>query len=347
LSGRRKYRNGVLACILTAGFLALSPVSGMAATRSAKGEPRYIAVSVPAQPVSLKPGATSQIPIRVLNPGATPVTVRVKGAGIDLADNGKVRYTGATDPIWSHRTEFPLGDLTVPAQGYANVAITVNMPTHIAPDFYYVGFLVTPVETGTGVVQINQIGDFVTINVPGPRERKLSAFLRAPLHGIDLDGVVIGSGVVGNLDVHNIGKAAAQFWGENDVSSWFRGADPIEQRIPISLLPIGRSRSFVVTAGPAFPIDLVTTTVSVLYAGRTETSTKQIVITRRFLVINPWVIGVACALLLLALIWWLRSRHLGGEWKPNSRSRRRRSSRTMHSFRSQGRARGPRVRAYR
>ena len=44
------------------------------------------------------------------------------------------------------------------------------MPTQIGPDLYYIGFLVSPVPTVSGeVVVINQIGAFLTIDVPGPR----------------------------------------------------------------------------------------------------------------------------------------------------------------------------------
>lgn len=322
---------------IAAVIVALSPIEiPAAASASPRAQPRSIAVSVPADPVSLNPGATSQIPIRVVNPGSKPVTVTVKGMGIHLGDNGSVRFTGAPDPQWSSRTGFPPGELTVPAQSYIDVAITVDMPTRITPDFYYIGFLVTPVATGTGVVQINQIGAFVTINVPGPRVRELSADLQAPVGkthffvgGAHFGDVVIGSSVAGTLIVHNIGKSSVQFWGESDANAWIGGATPTQQRIKISLLPIGRSRSFAVTSRPSFPIDVVTMTVTVTYPGTTEASTKQIVISRRFLVISPWVILVVCALVILALIWWGRR-----VWRKRRHSEPRR--RALHAAKRSG-----------
>ncbi len=293
---------GFLAGAIVTILISLSSINGLAAT------PRSIAVTVPAQPVSLNPGETSQVDIQVFNLGTTPVAVTVKGMGIVLGNNGKVRLTGAPDPQWSSRTVFPSGGLAVPARNSIDVAITVKMPTHIAPDFYYIGFLVTPVATGSGIVAINQIGDFVTINVPGPRVRRLSAVLLAPIGGIHLGDVVIGSGVVGSVKVRNIGKSAVQFWGENEVTTWLRGADPTQDRIGLSLLPGGLFRSFGVTAKPAFLIDVVTMTVSVTYLGTTLASTKQVLMSRSFLVINPWVIVAACALVILGLLWWTRSR---------------------------------------
>ena len=301
---------------------ALVPFSAVQASSPSPGPrtPRSLAVSVPADAVRLSPGETSPIRIRVLNPGSTPVTVTVKGEGVILGDNGTTRFTGAADPQWAGHTDFPRGDLTVPAQGYIDVPITVHMPASISPDLYYIGFLVTPVASASGnVVVINQLGAFFVIDVPGARVRKLTADLDVPGFNwgpIHLGGLLIGERVVGELTAHNVGPSSVQFFGENDATSSPFGGTPSQQRIGKSLLPIGRSRSFQVSAQPGFLIDMVTMTVTLTYPDQVESATKQIVLTNTMLVISPWLIVAVCVLIALVVCWRLYARH-------RRRSRRR------------------------
>jgi hypothetical protein len=263
--------------------------------------------------VTLTPGETAAIPIRVVNPGASPVTVTVKSEGINLGDNGTTAFTGRSDPLWAGRMAFPPGNIAIPAQHFVDLSVTVHMPTQIGPDLYYIGFLVSPVPTVSGeVVVINQIGAFLTIDVPGPRVRALSADLNTtgfnwgPIH---INTLVVGDHVDGKLTVRNIGSSSVLFFGENDVTSAPINGSPAQQRIRRSLLPIGRSRWFAVGAQPAFPIDLVTMTDIVSFPDRTGTGTLQVVRTRTVLVISPWVIVVIGGLLAAFGGWRLRVRY--------------------------------------
>lgn len=238
--------------------------------------------------------------------------VTVKSEGINLGDNGTTAFTGRSDPLWAGRAAFPPGDITIPAQHFVDLSVLVHMPTQIGPDLYYIGFLVSPVPTVSGeVVVINQIGAFLTIDVPGPRVRALSADLTTtgfnwgPIH---INTLVIGDHVNGKLMVHNIGPSSVLFYGENDVTSAPITGSPAQQRISRSLVPIGRSRWFTVTAQPAFPIDLVTMTDVITYPDTTGTGTLEVVRTKTVLVISPWVIVAICALLALLGGWGLRSR---------------------------------------
>jgi hypothetical protein len=297
--------------------------------------PRSIAVSVPPDPVTLHPGESAAIPIRVLNPGSSTVIVTVKSEEITLGDNGTTSFTGKPDPLWAGRTAFPPGAITVPAQRFVDLTVTVHVPTQIGPDLYYIGFLVSPVPQVSGeVVVINQIGAFLTIDVPGPRVRALSAELSTigfnwgPIH---INNLVVGDRVDGKLTVRNIGPSSVLFYGENDVTSAPITGSPSQQRISRSLLPIGRSRWFAVAGHPAFPIDLVTMTDVVAYPDQTGTGTLQIVRTRTALVISPWVIVVVCALLALLVGWRLRARH-------RRRLERRAAARSAGARRGQSRA---------
>jgi hypothetical protein len=263
--------------------------------------------------VTLTPGETAAIPIRVVNPGASPVTVTVRSEGITLGDNGTTAFSGRPDPMWVRHTTFPPGDITIPAQHFADLSVVVHMPTQIDPDLYYIGFLVSPIPTVSGeVLVINQIGAFLTIDVPGPRVRALSADLTTtgfnwgPIH---IDALVVGDQVDGRLTVRNIGASSVLFFGENDVTSAPISGSPFQQRISRSLIPIGRSRWFAVAAQPAFPIDVVTLTDTVSFPDRTGTGTLQVLRTKTVLVISPWVIVVVGGALALLGGRCLRARH--------------------------------------
>jgi hypothetical protein len=101
-----------------------------------------------------------------------------------------------------------------------------------------------------------------------------------------------------------------RFWGEGDTTSSPRGST-LQARIEPALLPVGTSRSITVSGSPAWPIGMVTVTVHVVYPGRTEQSSKEIVLRGRVLVISPWAIPALSSLVVAALgllLWRRRSR---------------------------------------
>jgi hypothetical protein len=301
---RRRLRSFIgLAVVLT--LLCLAAASSIAATG-----PRPLAVSVPADPVVLGPGTTSTIRIRVLNPGTQAVTVRINGRHVDLGDNGAVSIGTTPDPLWNGRVQFPGGTLTIPAQKFVNVDLTVHMPEQLDPDLYFVGFLVSPVVTPNGQVQVvNEIGSFFTVDVPGARLRKLDADLQvnpSVLAHIRLPSIVIGSRAHGVLHVRNIGRTQVRFWGEVDSSS-SPGGGVAQDRIDKSLIPRAHVRTFTVVGKPVWPIDFVRLTARIFYPGQTETSTQEIDLSKRVLVISPWVL-VAAIVLLAAAVWYWRRR---------------------------------------
>ena len=132
------------AAIVIVGVTTAAPAF---AAPGATGRAQPLAVSVPAEAAALKPGATGTIPIRVVNPGAQPVSVRIAGRKVAFGDNGRVVVAGV-DPAWEDRVEFPDGPVTIAADGYRDVGLTVHMPARISPDLYFLGFLVTPVQRG-------------------------------------------------------------------------------------------------------------------------------------------------------------------------------------------------------
>ena len=293
----------------TPGAVAYA-ASTSGASSSGAGASRALSVSTVENPATLRPGHTYTVAIRVINSGSRALTVKVRGEGIDLGDNGKVSFTGQPDKFWAEYVTFPSGNITVPAQSFATVPITVRMPASIKPDFYYIGFLVTPVVTAsTGITIVNQIGGFQIVDVPGPRAKKISAYLSAPVTKLHFGGVVIGSNAIGDLVVRNTGKTAVTFWGENDISMKL-GAMPPQQRFDSELLPVGRIKQFTLKVPAVWPINVVTMRVTVFYHGRTDATSKQIVLTRRMLVISPWAIVLAFVFVACAAWGLLYARHL-------------------------------------
>jgi hypothetical protein len=285
---------------------ALAVASTAAAGGSAKavGGARALAVSVPADPVPAHVGGVARTLIRVVNPNDFAVTVVIRSRTLALGDDGKVSIGTGPDPRWSGRVRFPRSALRIPAESYRNVPLSIHVP-HLSPDLYFVGFLVTPVAAAGGSIEVvNQIGSFLTLDVPGPRLRLLTGHLHLPTF-------VLGSKVSGKMRVTNLGHAAVTLWGENDTTSSPGGMFQ-QDRLGPSLLPVGRSRSIAVTGRPRWPVGIVTVTTRITYPGRTASQTRELVVSSRVIVVSPWVPAALGGLVaLLATAWWWRRRRRG------------------------------------
>ena len=201
------------AAALAAAGLCLATSASAAEPAVPVGGARALAVSVPADPVPILPGSTTRTLIRVINPGRTAVPVTVTERRLVLGDNGAVSIGAGPDGGWQGRTRFPAGVFAVPAESWRNVPLTIHVPRGARPNLYFIGFLVTPVVAQRGSIRVvNQIGSFVTVDVPGPRVRALTGHF-------DMPSFVLGSHVAGTLQVSNVGHAVARFWGESDTTS--------------------------------------------------------------------------------------------------------------------------------
>lgn len=266
-----------------------SPTTVMAATSPS---PRGIAVSIPSEPTPAPKGTTVRIPIRVVNPGNKPVTVTIAQRAVLLGDNGSASIGASADPQWGSRVTFVPPTAVLGARQYANVDIIVQVPAGIGSDLHFVGFLVSPVATAQGQVSvINQIGSFVTLDVPGPREARLGATLQLP-------SFTLARQAQGSLQVANLGHSAVRFWGENNTTSWPGGTATDQQRYDTSLAPVATTRSITVIARPAWPVGFVSLKGQIVYPSATGSATKEVAFSKRVFVIDPWVIIVAAGLLL-------------------------------------------------
>ena len=288
--------------VATVLVTATSTATTSAAGPKPVGGLRALAVSVPPDPVPINAGSRRKLLVRVVNPNHTPIVVTISSRALTLEDNGKIAVGAGPDHRWVKSVDFPSGELTIPAENYLDVPLTVRVPAQLSPDLYFIGFLVTPVASGAGSLHvINQIGSFVTVDVPGPRVRKLAASLHLP-------SFAVGSRAHGTVRIENTGHAAVRFWGEQDSSSSPGGAAG-QERFEPSLLPAGRYRFREVSAKPAWPVGMVTMTVHLTYPGKTEASTKELTVTKRVLVVSPVVlVGLGAVLLICALSFWWRRR---------------------------------------
>jgi len=290
----RQVRRAAAATAVTAILLGAAPAFAGPAGGSTE---RRLAVSVPTEAAELTPGAVGTIPIRVVNPGPAAVTVRIRSQRVEFGDNGRVTVAGP-DPSWSRRVQLPAGPITVGSHAFRDLGVTVHMPARISPDLYFVGFLVTPEpSTAANLTYVNQIGSYLTIDVPGPRTRALAAQL-------DLPHFAFASNVHASLRVENVGRAAAVYWGENDTDASPGSSTPQQQRFDNSLLPAGRSRTVEITAKPSFLFARVTMRVRIFYPGTTASTTREIVLTRHVVVITPAAAIVAGAAVLLIGVWF-------------------------------------------
>ena len=286
---RRLFLVTVLAACCLAAAAGTAHAGG---TAKVVGAPRAIAVSVPADPVPARLGRAVRTLIRIVNPNASAVRVTIESRRLRLGDDGRVGITATADPRWAHAAAFPARALAVPAQGYRDVRLVVHMPKDLPPDLYFVGFVVTPVAVAGGSIKVvNQIGSFLTLDVPGPRLRRLVGHLHLP-------GFVLGSHVDGSLRLTNTGRASLSYWGENDTTS-SPGGTYRQARFDRSLLPVGRSRTVTFGGKPRWPVGIVTLTTRIMYPGRTAAETRELSFTRRVVVVSPTVPGALAGLLLL------------------------------------------------
>ena len=261
---------------------------------------RSLAVSVPPEPTPAPTGTTAHVPIRVLNPGSEPVSVTITPRPVRLGNNGQVSVTGRTDPTWQGRVHIEPSNATIEPQQFVNAVISVDVAPGTAPDLYFIGFLVSPVATAAGKVAVqNEIGSFITLDVPGPRVTRLDASL-------DMPPFVLGDSAAGTVEVTNVGHASARFWGETDPTSWPGSVTPTQQRFEKSLAPTGVKRTLEVATTPEWPISLVTVRGQIIYSPTNGSTTAEVPFSARVLVIEPWVLVVLAGLLLLALLAMIR-----------------------------------------
>ena len=208
---------------------------------------------------------------------------------------------------------FPRGPITIAATSYREVGLTVRMPARISPDLYFIGFVVTPVQQRHVEPHLRQSDRLVRhdrrARAPrhAPRRRPRCPGIRARRHASHA-----------TLHVHNVGKAAAIFWGENDTT-----ATPGARRPASNDSTIRSSRSAVRGRSPCrrdrrSSSRSVTMHVRIFYPGRVPGTTTQIVVTKHVVIVQPAAIALISAILIAGGVYLTTRRRK--RRKPRSRA---------------------------
>jgi hypothetical protein len=278
----------LLTVVLLAGAAALVPAAPAPAQTAPAGT--ALGVSVPPDPVRAVPGERAEFPLRVTNPSRRPVSVRFQQRALALGDNGRVEFLDGPDPRWASHLGLPAEPVEIPAGGYREFAFPLDTP-RLAPDTYLVGVLVSPVVTAPGVQVVSAAGAFVAVDLPGLRDRRLEATLRAP-------GLVWGAAADVSLTVRNTGDGALYFWGEHGRTRYER-----------SFLPSGTDRSRPVSVSRRFGRGVERVSVRI-FDNRSDAEVAQAIVTRSVVFVHPaYPVAVAVLLVAVPLAWRLRRRH--------------------------------------
>ncbi len=191
----------VAAAAALVGAALGTPVPALAAP-AASGS--AIAVGGPADPVVLRAGGTVTTSIRVSNGTAAAVRVTLHLATLTPGNDGLMSVVDRADPAWQGRVGLP-EEVTVPADGALAVPVEVTAPATLPADYYLIGVLAEPVVAAPadGVQVHARVAAVLNLDVPGPRERKVTASFAV------LPRFRVGSELTGTVDVRNVGDAGA------------------------------------------------------------------------------------------------------------------------------------------
>ena len=232
------------------------------------------------------------------------VRVTIASRALSLGNNGKVTIGLGADPRWK-LVHFPLANSTIPARSYRDIPLRIQVPRRIELPTCTSSASSSPrIATSSGSLQvINQIGSFITVDVPGPRLRKLSA-------AFDVPSVVLRlakSTAALQIDEHRPSGSAVL--GRERHRAPRPAGDPNSNASNRRCCPPGRRVYISVSGKPAWPVGFVTMKVHVIYPGRTEATTKELTYSKRVLVVNAIVPIVSILFLACAsVLWWVRRR---------------------------------------
>jgi hypothetical protein len=252
-----------------------------------------LSVSSPDGTLQAPRGTVVDTWLRVGNAAATPLSVTIAPATVNLGNDGVTGFTPKPDPRFAGQITLSQTQAVIPAGGYIELAVKVSIPTTIVPDIYVLGFLITPEATGTSVRIVNQIGSLIAFDVPGSRDRHLTAAFTA------VPWIMFTNHPSLTVRTHSVGKSALEFTSQ-DALTGFGAVTPAITRNDPRLLPSGTHRDLTVAWNVpwGFGVDTVTTTL--LYP-KTVSANAQIVLTHQVIVVKPLLALIAGAMLLLIL----------------------------------------------
>ena len=279
-----------LSILILTAFLAALATAGTAQAVS-DSSPVALSVSTPADSLAGEPGETVTSWIRVGNNGATALPVTISPATIELGDNGATTMSPGVDPRFVNSVTLETAAATVPANDYIEISVSISIPTSLIPDIYLLGFLVTPAPGAGSVQVINQIGAFISIELPGSRDRRIeAAFDNAP-HFVLSDSPTL------TVRVDNVGESALEFTSETTIDG-FGTATPGNIRVEPKLLPSGTSRDVEITWVAELGIGVFDVHTRLVH-NLTQSETTGVELEHKIVVVSPIVLTVMVTILLI------------------------------------------------
>ena len=276
--------------------VALAFVAAVTSLPTARAE-SGITVSISPDPIYAAPGEMVHIPLRVSNnESVQPIHFTITQRALSLEDEGRITVLDYADPAFA-ALGLPADEQAIDPGTYRDYEFELQVP-QLAPDTYLIGLLVTVRNDTVGSVNLQgQVATFAMLDVPGARDRRLSAELHLP-------GFHLGTSTAGQAVLSNVGGASFNVWGEIDAGSGTAA------RVGKTLLASGRQRTLPVSTSAHWGLGREQVKVTV-YHNITDSQTGVDTMTATVWLIHPSYIAEAVTVLLagaLALIEWLLRR---------------------------------------
>jgi hypothetical protein len=283
-----------------AGTVVLSTPGGAA---GAPGPSADLFVTSPPDPVLAAPGTVVSTTLIVGNLGNNPLELKIITKTVTLLDNGRTRLVGGPDPRFAGRVSIVPNQLSLAGRQERTVDVSVNMPRGLKPDDYFLGFLVSPVINSPAITVENDIGALVVLNVPGPRDRKLTASYR----GLSWLNISLSGSAAGLVRAKSVGTSTLQFSTTMEITGW-PSPRASYLTVPAHLLPPGLTRDMPVHVSSWLGLGWYTVHTTLVY-DRTDRATGEVALSRTVIVVNPlWLLVIVAA-----IVFWMwrrrRRRH--------------------------------------
>ena len=262
---------------MTVSVLVMAPARGDAAP----GPSADLFVTSPPDPIPAPPGTVATTTLIVGNLGHSPLSVDIITESVQLLDNGQTRFVRGPDPRFAGRVSITPNQLNLAARSENKVQVSVNMPPGLKPDDYFLGFLVSPVINSPSVAVQNDIGGLVVLNVPGPRDRKLTA----QYVGLSWLNVSLSNSAAGLVRTKSVGTSTVQFSTTIETSGW-PSPKASYLTVPAHLLPPGLTRDIPVSVSSWLGLGWYAIHTTLVY-DRTDQATGEVALSRTVIVLNP------------------------------------------------------------
>jgi hypothetical protein len=294
---RQRFRSLIVATILLA--VVVPVVTGAPSAASAAAPPIDLFVTSPPDPIPAPLEATATTSLTVGNLGHSELDVTIDTRSVNLLNNGKTRFGAGPDPRFAGRVTVTPSSLSLPARQERTVQVSVNMPAGLPPDDYFLGFLVSPVINSPSVAVVNDVGGLVVLDVPGSRDRRLTAEFVGPSRlNVSLSGSASGF-----VRATSVGKSALSFTTTVETTGWPSPAPPYVEDSS-QILPSGLSRNVPVRVTSWLGLGWYTFHATLVY-DRTDQSTGEVTVSRTVFIVNPlWFLVIP----VIPMLWMWRKR---------------------------------------